>query len=126
MKVKKMFSKTLAILMAICTLAQMSGMSFAVGDEPNVEIVVSGVADEQKAQLITDTINGEIIISPFGIACIFGHTTAKGRAIETTHRYYSTAPKCRQITYDVVYCTRSSCNYITYTQISNVRVSCCA
>ena len=126
MKVKKMFSKTFAILMAICMLAQLSGVSFAVGSEPNVEIVVSGVADEHKAQLITDTINGEIIISPFGIACIFGHSTAKGTAVETTHRYYSTSPKCRRITYDVTYCTRSSCDYITYAQVSNIRVACCA
>ena len=125
MKVKRMFAKPIAILMAVCMVIQLNGVVTA--ESVSNDIVVTGVTDEQKVQLITDTINGEILISPFGIACLFGHSTAKGIAYETNHCYYTTAPKCRRTTYDVTYCTRSSCNYIVYTQIgATARISCCA
>lgn len=123
MKARKMFLKPFAILMAVCMLVQLGSV---VGAVEKTEIVVNGVADKQKAQHIADTIKGEVTISPFGIACLFGHSMAQGTAIETNHRYYATAPRCRRVTYKIDYCTRSSCNYITYTQTTVSSVYCCS
>lgn len=126
MKAKKMFLKSMAILMVFCVIVQ-SGVSAAnLENMPYKEITVLGDVDSQKAQQIVGKISGETTISPFGIACLFGHSTARTTVYETTHRYYSTAPKCRRVTYDVTYCTRSSCDYIVYTQIGVNAVHCCS
>ena len=128
MKVKKMFRKSLVILMAVSLLVQLIGVSFATERRTDsyVDVVVDGNIDKEKAQLIIDTINGEDVVAPRSILCVFGHSLAQGTALETTHRYYSATPRCRQVTYRVNYCTRSSCNYITYTVIGENRIHCCA
>ncbi|MDR2572486.1 MAG: hypothetical protein LBD23_19620 [Oscillospiraceae bacterium] len=131
MKVRKMFLKPLATLMAVCMLAQLSSVSFAVENDAFTEIVVEGV-DGQKTQLIADTITGKNststfqAISPASILCIFSHSMAQTTARETNHRFWATAPRCRQTTYRVDYCTRSSCNHMILTQISQSRISCCS
>jgi len=128
MKIKKVFARSLAGIMAACMFVLSGGgVVSAVGD---VEYSVCNSVGSQQAQLIIDTINGNssetATISPSSILCIFGHSIAEGRAIETQHRVWATAPRCRQITYRVNYCTRSSCNYVTYTVISDSRIPCCA
>lgn len=128
MKKRKMIQRTLAGFMAVCMFV-LSGSGFLVGsagDEGFTEIIVSGDVDGQKAQQIVNKINGEITISPFGLACLFGHSTAHTTAYEINHRYYATAPRCLQTTYDVTYCTRSDCNYIVYTKTGSIRIYCCS
>jgi hypothetical protein len=88
------------------------------------EIIVCGNVDSQKAKTISENINGEGEVTTRGLYCtLFGHTLARMVVIETTHKYYATAPRCREIEYDVVYCTR--CDYTVWTEISNLRISCC-
>ena len=130
MKTKKRF-KPLAVLMAVCMLFQLGGVSIAF-DEVYVEYEVFGIDDELKAQQIINAISGQNSgstyegISPASVLCIFAHSLAQSTVRETTHRVWSAQPRCRQITYRVNYCTRSSCNHIVYTQTGNARISCCA
>jgi hypothetical protein len=131
MKVRKTFLKPIAILMAVCMLFQLIGVAIAEGEEGFTEIIVEDV-DCQTEQLIIDMINGEATtsdsqaINPSSILCIFGHSTAQTTIREINHRHWATAPRCRDTTYNVTYCTRSSCNYIVMTVRSQNRIHCCS
>jgi len=126
MKTKKMFRKPLAILMALCMFIQLGGASFAVSDKVTVEVIIDCAVDCQKAQLITDAligeINGFIGITP---ASSCSHTMAVTSARTIEHCVWSTAPRCRQTTYKVDYCTKSNCNYTVMTQIGQGAIHCC-
>jgi len=127
MKTRKLFRKPLAILMAALMFIQLSGMSFAVGDEVFVEVIFSCDIDYQKAQLITDILIGEnsgfIGIAP---ASSCNHIMAQTTSRTIEHRYFTTAPRCRQTTYRVDYCTRQNCTYTIMTQISQIAIFCCS
>jgi hypothetical protein len=121
-------------LMAICMLVMLvNGVGAESEDEEiftfnygDTDITVCGYdVDGQKAQLVADMIAGETVIMPLGILCIFGHSLARMTVKEITHRYYATAPRCLEKTYDVTYCTRSGCNYTVWTQIGIDRIPCC-
>jgi hypothetical protein len=123
---RKTFFKSLAVFMAACMFV-MIGSGFTAGnDEGFTEIVVEGVDCCQKEQQIIDAINGEELIAPMNILCLFGHSMAQGTAVITDHRFWATSPRCRQTTYRVNYCTRSSCNHIVYTQLTQSRIPCCS
>ena len=121
--------RSVAALMVACMFILIGG-GFTTREvelsDSFTEIIVNGVDDSQKEQQIIAALNGEILISPMNILCIFGHSTAKGTAIGTQHRYYSSAPRCLRTNYDVTYCTRSGCDYIVYTQTGQGRVHCCS
>lgn len=124
MKLKKHFLKPIATFMAVCMLAGMTSGA----NTSNTEITVYGVDCPQKEQLIIDMINGgneEIGISPAGIFCLFGHSLAEATAKQVTHQHWATAPRCRQITHAITYCTRAFCNYSVGTVISDARIHCC-
>jgi len=129
MKVKRMFRKSLAVLMAVSMLVQLGGMTYAVGDEEYTEIIVDCGVDCEKAQLIINAINGETstyqAIAPASIFCIFGHNMAQTTAVEINHRVWSTSPRCRETRYRVNYCTRSSCNYVVTTLLTQGAIHCC-
>jgi hypothetical protein len=129
MKTKRIVLRALTSLMAVC-LTVLSVGAVSVGENfifeyDQKEIVVSGNIDEQKAQMIAFTLNGEISITPYSILCIFGHSISQGTATETTHRQYATAPRCLRKTYRVDYCTRSSCNHAVYTLTAQSAIFCC-
>lgn len=128
MKIRKRFLKPIAIFMAITMLVSLGSMS-AANDNTEVEIIVcDSVECPQKQQLIIDTVNGEngtIGISPASILCIFGHNLATTNARVITHRHWTTAPRCREVSHRITYCTRSGCNYSVSTVISDIRISCC-
>jgi len=132
MKVKRMFRKSLAVLMAVLMAIQLGGMSFAVDDEGYTEIIIDCGVDCEKAQLITDLLNGEMPtsefqpISPSSILCLFGHAWAQTGAIEINHKYWQNPTRCRQTTYRVDYCTRSSCNHVVMTQLTQIAIICCS
>lgn len=127
MKVKKMFRSSVAIIMTVCVLIQTSSAFGEVKscEYTQTEIIIRDDIDKVKAQLIIDTINGEDIISPRSILCILGHSLSRTTVVETNHRFYSTSPRCRSVTYDVEYCVRSGCNHIIYTIITDKRIVCC-
>jgi hypothetical protein len=102
-----------------------SGFVITRTEESFTKVVVEGVDDISKVQLIIDTINGKEIITPRNVLCIFGHSTSRGTAYGYNCKVYATAPRCVKITYAVTYCTRSSCDYVTYTQTGSARISCC-
>ena len=133
MKAKKRFFKPLAFFMVVCMLVSLGGVSgvvLAASNESEVEIIVADDVDSEKAQLIIDTINKSnekiIGISPAGLACLFGHSTATTSVREISHKYYATSPRCVEKTYRITYCTRSDCNYNTGTLISDLRIYCCS
>jgi len=131
------FSAVMAVLMLVLASVGMVTVG-AVDNEPRhsqKDVMVVGDVDNLKTQLITNAIYGEDVkskgiyeeITPyFNILCLFGHNTAETTAYLTEHYYYSTAPKCKETTYDVTYCTRSGCDFVNYVQISVNRVRCCS
>jgi len=130
MKVRKMFLKPLAILMAVFMLIQLNSVVVVAEDEIFNEIVIEGFDCFQKMQLITGILNGETSnfqgIAPTSVLCIFGHSMAKGQSITTEHRVWISAPRCRRTTHRVDYCTRNGCSYMVLTQLSQVRIPCCS
>ena len=126
---KRVFLRSLAVLMIACMFI-LTGGGFVgndVGDDEGfTEIVIVDVNCCEKEQQIIATLNGEDLISPRSILCLFGHSMAQGTAITIDHRFYATAPRCRQTRHRVDYCTRSSCNYMVLTQTSQSRIHCCA
>jgi len=59
------------------------------------------------------------------ILCIFGHSKANGTTKIIEHRYYSTAPKCRETISAIEYCTRSGCDYFMVLHTAYNRIVCC-
>jgi len=126
MKMKKMFRKSLAVLMAVCMLVQLFGVSNAIGDESFTEIIIGCDVDCQKAQVIIDSIKAEdnaTIMSP--LCLMLGHTTAITSFVEITHRVRPAPPRCLQETFRVTYCTRAGCNYSVATKIGDSFIPCC-
>ena len=124
---KRIFLRSLAVLMIACLfISTVSGVTVKEKSETFTEIVIVDIDDAQKEQQIIATLNGDNLISPMNLLCIFGHSISQGTAIETNHRYWATAPRCRQTTYRVDYCTRSGCDYMKLTQTSQVAIRCCA
>jgi len=124
---KRVFLKSVAALMVVCMFALMSGDVTAIETEEGfTEIIIEDVGCCEKEQQIIDTLNGENLISPMSLLCIFGHSTAQTIVIETNHRFYATSPRCRETVHRVVYCTRSSCNHMVLTQLSQGRIPCCS
>jgi len=129
MKVKRMFRKSLAIIVAIGIIIQLSSISFAVGGGESTEIIINCDVDCEKTQLIINAITGEAsdyqTIIPSSILCLFGHNMAQGTAIEINHRFWLNPTRCRQTRYRVDYCTRSSCNHMILTQTTQSAIICC-
>jgi hypothetical protein len=128
---KRALLRSVAALMVACMFV-LTGGGFTMGEvevainDGFTEFVVEGIDCCEKEQQIIAALNGEELMTLMSILCIFGHSTAKGTAIGTQHRYYSSAPRCLRTNYDVTYCTRSGCNYTVYTQTGQVRIYCCS
>ena len=58
------------------------------------------------------------------LLCIFGHSTTMGGITVTEHNYYSTAPRCKETTAKIEYCTRSGCDYFVTKEQYISRVGC--
>jgi hypothetical protein len=88
-------------------------------------IIVDGVECCEKEQQIIALLNGEELMTPMSIFCIFGHSMAQGTSRTIDHRFWSSSPRCRETIHRVDYCTRSSCNYMVLTQTSQRAITCC-
>lgn len=93
-------------------------------------IIEDDSISKEKMQFIADYIVDESHntydeASPYGIACLFGHSLKTTYATETSHNAYSTSPKCLIKEYKVQYCTRSSCDYIKKELTSSYRTASC-
>ena len=94
-------------------------------ENSTVRIADSELTYEQAKQISDIIVYGESNTTTYGILCLFGHKLSTTYAVETTHKEYSSSPRCVERTYRVEYCTRSSCDHSEATLISTVRVSCC-
>ncbi len=62
--------------------------------------------------------------SPANILCdIFGHDYKYSSANVITHKVRTSAPRCKQQTYEVTYC--EDCDYTEQTLISTTYIDCC-
>jgi len=134
---KRAFLKVVACFMAVCmSVLMFGGFTFSdrnvSSDEPiagccgESEIIFDDIDCEETMQLIIATLNGEILITPNSILCIFGHSISTGTARVIDHRVWTAAPRCRETTYRVQHCTRSGCNHMVLTQLTQFRIHCCA
>ena len=124
---KRVFLRSLAFLMIACLfILTVSGFTVKEKSETFTEIVIVDIDDAQKEQQIIATLNGDNLISPMNLLCIFGHSMSQGSSITTDHRYWATSPRCRETTHKVVYCTRSGCDYMVITQLTQMAIRCCA
>ena len=94
-------------------------------DEKSITIESENITFDQAKQIADTIAYGNESSTTYGILCIFGHKLSTTYAVETTHKEYSSAPRCVERTYEVTYCTRSSCDHSEATLISSIRVSCC-
>jgi len=125
----KAFLKSLAVFMVVCILV-LTGGGFTVREvainDGFTEIIVYDEIDCDKAQQIIATLNGDVLISPASVLCIFGHSMSQTTVIEINHRFWATSPRCRKTTHKVDFCTRNNCNYMVTTQLSQFRIQCCS
>jgi hypothetical protein len=126
---KRLVSALTAVCMLVVLISGVHAESekafvFKYGEK---EITVCGNVDSPKAKTISDSIsNGESSDegTTRGLYCtLFGHNLAHMAVYEITHKYYATEPRCREIRYDVTYCTR--CDYTVWTKIGESRIYCC-
>jgi hypothetical protein len=130
---KRAFLRSVAALMVACMFVLTFG-GFTMGEvavdvainDGFTEIIVDGVECCEKEQQIIALLNGEELMSPMSILCIFGHSVAQTTAVEINHRFWAASPRCRQTTYRVNYCTRSGCNHMVLTQLTQSRIQCCS
>lgn len=130
---KRAFLKVVACFVA-ATMFVLVGGGFTFSDvnkcrfvlEDDAEIIFEGIDCEYTEQAIIATLNGEVLITPNNILCIFGHSISTGTARVIDHRWWAAAPRCRSTLFDVQYCTRSNCDWMVMTQRSQSRISCCA
>jgi hypothetical protein len=126
---KKAFLKSLAAFVVATTFVLIGG-GFTMGNteisEVFTEIVVEGVECCQKEQLIISTLSDEEIMSTMSILCIFGHSMSTGTVIEINHRFWASAPRCRERIHRVNFCTRNNCNHMVTTLVGESRISCCS
>jgi len=129
---KRAFLRSVAALMIACMLV-LTGGGFTMGEvavdvainDGFTEIIVDVDCCENEQQIIA-LLNGEELMTPMSILCIFGHSMAQTTAVTIEHRFWAASPRCRQTTHRVNYCTRSGCNHMVLTQLSQVRIHCCS
>ena len=123
---KKRFLKPFAVFMAILMLASLATMSGAANNNTKPNIIIGDDVPADKVDLIIATINGEVLISPHSILCLIpGHNLATTTVRAVTCKVWATAPRCREVTYRITYCTRTGCNYAVSTIIGEFRIHCC-
>jgi hypothetical protein len=105
-------------------ILQVNALSLIVTDDISYSYEgMSAEKAEQIVRVISETPD-KILIQPFNILCLFGHSIQTGTILQTEHNYYSTAPRCKETTYFVEYCTRSDCDYFKITGESINRTGC--
>lgn len=121
---KKLFVLIMVIVSTI-TLSTLQANAVSFTDIDKITYTYEGISAE-KAEQIVKTLYGipDNTVQPLNLLCIFGHSTQSGIIYTTEHNAYSTAPRCREITSYVDYCTRSGCSYSTVTSESSYRISC--
>jgi hypothetical protein len=94
----------------------------------NIDVVIEhqGMPQNKLDMSVNESlgIETEPIITPFGLACLFGHSITSGTKTETSHNVYSTNPRCVRRVYSISACTRSDCDYYSSTLISENSIAC--
>ena len=120
-------SKRILLLIMVFTLMLTTLPANAVSREARYDSIEYSSEDipKEKLEQIFKAMNGISDSSeenPRSILCIFGHSKATGTIRTIEHRYWATAPRCRETISAFEYCTRNSCDYFIITRQNN----CCS
>ena len=127
MKIKRILALALMLSMFMCMFAMPANAATYVIDENiEIEIVNDELSEEMKAQIIAYYMNGEeeSESTTYGLTCdLLGHKYESSIVYVTTHKVYSSDPRCvrRQLNHEI--CSR--CDDEVVTMISQWRISCC-
>ena len=128
---KKVLSLILMLsIMSICfsigsAAEQVDDERFFYADGIEIVIESDDFTYEEKKIIVDYIVYGDDAISPYGLACIFGHSLKTAYAEEIHHNAYSSSPMCLVNRYKVTTCTRSSCDYINKEFLDSYRTSAC-
>jgi hypothetical protein len=128
-KTRKKFLLML-IMVFISAVTLMTLQATAVSGETtldNIEYSSEDIPAEKLEQIVKSMygISDEKPMEKGNVLCIFGHSKATGTTKTIEHRYYSTAPKCKETFSHIDYCTRSGCDYYVIVGQSINRIVCC-
>jgi len=119
----------LLIILFTVTLATLHANAFSGKITfDSIEYSSNDIPTEKLEQIVKSMygISEDDPINRGNLLCIFGHSKANGTAKTIEHRYYPTAPKCKETVSFVEYCTRSGCDYFVITGQSVNRIVCCS
>ena len=93
-------------------------------EDIEIYVIRNGLSDEQIQNIISDLSNSDTSeTKPMGLWCtLFGHNMEYTQTQVIEHNYYSTAPHCRSVKYNVGACTR--CDHTETEEISVTRLAC--
>lgn len=101
--------------------------TYEIGDtEYTVYFQDSALSDEKQKAVAAKLVGVEYSEAvPTNILCdIFGHDLVESQVDVVTHKVSSTAPRCRQDTYNVKAC--EDCDYSEQTLIATTYIFCCS
>ena len=128
---KKTKKKVLFVLiMAVISVMSLTAFPATAGTGmtlTDIDYMYEGMSSEQAAQIVRAMfgIQGEPVIQPFNLACIFGHSIRTGTITATQHRVFADNPRCSRTTSHVEYCTRANCSHFVIVRQSTARIICC-
>jgi len=128
MKIKKLLSFTLTVIMLLSAFIMPTNAAETVVDENTVIIIENeNISEETKAKIIAYYTNEEEHnndSTTYGLTCtLFGHKLESSAVTTITHKVRSSSPRCLQERYNYQACTR--CDYEISTLISSSYIICC-
>ncbi len=126
---KKIIIVVLSIVMllsfCISTSAnEENGNIYHIGEKTVIFEVNSDFTVKQQEAIALFVANPEYGVAKANVLCsLFGHKYTTELAHVITHEYFPTAPRCKQETFEVTYCTR--CDESSMLLIGTSLISCC-
>lgn len=122
----------LVFMTALTVVASATGESTAVYtyETEDTEYTVTFSNDaipQEKQEAIAKKLIGidDSSSQTYGLICtLFGHDYVYDSVNVVTHKVLSTAPRCKQQTYDVTYC--DNCDYYEEELVSTTYIYCCS
>lgn len=128
MKIKRIFSFTLALAILFC-MAVMPANAAETEDHDHIEIIFinNNISEETKQKAIDFYTNGGEATddtATYGLTCtLFGHKLESSGVTTITHKVRSSSPRCLKKTYNYESCTR--CDYENSTLVAQQYIACC-
>jgi len=128
MKINKKILLTLIIaLISAVTLMALQSNAVSGITLDNIEYSSDDVPEEKLEQIVKGmygVFDDKPMMAPANLLCIFGHSIESGTIKVTEHNYYPAAPRCKETTSHIEYCTRNGCDYFVVKNQSINRLGC--